>query len=323
MWTPVWSKEDELVDLIVYAISQAVSDREEADDFGNTKIAKIAYDVADALDLDITRSWYMFGTYVWSDNATKARMEEFQTLDEDDPQIRRTIEQALGDERELYEQMVEIVSKHPMLEMTLSQFLDQLYEKAPSRYRGLYKSHKRILRRMRNIVSSLSSPDSEPQYINASREITAFQKEMMVFNDLPDMVDMVLDYTNLLEDLIVKYDSILENPDQLSAFIPFFKEMYDEYRNEIWTFPPSLIAVETVKGEREEEVKEDREKHLKKLPSYYERAQDRREDAYLKGFYPTDDEVQRYQKVLVKLVGADEEILKDYFAGTVRLVNRG
>jgi hypothetical protein len=142
---PVRSREDELVDLIVYAISRAVSEKEPPSDFGSTKIAKLVYDIAEEHDLPIPRSWYMFGTYVWSEYASGARLNEFQSSDHSDPSAQHTISLSKTRDKELFENILESVMKHRMLAMSLSDFLDGLYAKAPKKYRGLYQTHRKVL----------------------------------------------------------------------------------------------------------------------------------------------------------------------------------
>ena len=70
-------EEDRLTDLIVYAISRAIEKQEFPRHLGNAKITKIVYDVAESLELPITRSWYKFGTYVWTDYAKEDRLNQF------------------------------------------------------------------------------------------------------------------------------------------------------------------------------------------------------------------------------------------------------
>ena len=314
------SRGDELADLTVYAIARRISKKAPFSDFGRAKIAKVVYDVADQLDLPITRSWYKFGTYVWSDYVASSRLLEFRDFDESDPRILSTVELARVKDSDTFSEIERIVSKHKMLDMSLSAFLDELYEKAPPKYRRLYKSHKKVLWRMRRISETLEHENEipEPQLLNASRDITSFQKEMFVFEDRSEMIDMVIDYTNFLEDLIVKYDEILDDDKALRSFVPFFTEAYKVYSEEIWAFPPSIIAIETVKGEKEDAVKTGRSRHLARLPEYVGRPNNMRERAFNEGLYPSESNILHSQQKLEKLVGSDERTFKEHFIKAIR-----
>jgi hypothetical protein len=317
---PVRFRGDELTDLIVYAIASRLTEKPPFSDLGNAKIAKIVYDVADKLDLPITRSWYKFGTYVWSDYANLPRMKVFQNQPGSDLEASYTIQLSQTKDKDTFDEIEKIVSKHKMLGMSLSAFLDELYEKAPSKYRGLYRSHREVLMRLQRITKALEY-DKEfpvPQFTGLSRDITGFQKEMFAFEDRPEMVDMVIDYTNFLEDLVVKYDEIFSDNRALRDFIPFFSDAYKCYSDDIWSFPPSVIAIETVKGENEDIVKANRSKHLTEISNYLGKSSEMREAAFLLGFFPSQSEILQSQAKLVKQLGSGEEALVEDFVRTVR-----
>jgi hypothetical protein len=321
--TPIQSREDQLVDLVLYAISKALRVREPLGDFGNTKIAKVVYDVAETMELPITRSWYMFGTYVWSDLVTEARMSEFWEPALSGLGIRHTVDLAGTSERKTFSQMETVVKEHALLfDLSLSDFLDRLYDRAPRQYQRVYKTHRKVLERFRNIASPFPDAMPTPQFLNGSRDITAFQKEMLVFDDMPDMVDLVIEFTSFMEDLMVKYDESLDDAGALGHLVSFFRDAYDYYRNHIWTFPPSVITRETVTGERQDAIREDRRSHLAKLGRYLDKPASLREEAFLAGFYPSRNEVLRSQEKLSQLLGNEERTLKEYFVRTLESASR-
>jgi len=314
---PLDSKEDQLVDLVIYAISRATRDREPLGRLGNTKIAKIVYDVAERLDLPITRSWYMFGTYVWPDNATEERLRAFSASEPADF-VKVTQESARSDLKEEFQAIESEVEKQPlMFEMALSPFLDRLYEKAPRPYKGVYQSHKKVLERVWRIVEPRSEDFPSPQFRNGSKEITAFQKEMLAFHDRPNMVRLVVDYTTLMEDLMVKYDESLDDASTLNRITGYFKQVYNDYTESIWTFPPSVVAIRTLKGPRAEEKKVERVEHLANVDDYLGKAEDLREEAFMQGLYPNETEVLHSQGKLIPDLGTDEKTVRDYFLSTL------
>ena len=152
--------------------------------------------------------------------------------------------------------------------------------------------------------------------MNASRDITAFHKEMMVFDDRPEMVDMVIDYTSLLEDLIVKYDFLFNDNKPLEEILSLFNRTYDRYRYTIWTFPPSVITLETLKEEEGSTVRSGRLAHLTEVSRHLDEAECVREEAFRTDLYPSSSEVDSYQSQLAKNLGTSESALRKYFAGS-------
>ena len=275
---------------------------------------KVIFDVAEKLELPVTRSWYMYGSYVWSDYATESRMNDFWSIPESDPSIKDTIEQARTAKKDLFAQIKRLVEDHElMLDIPLSDFLDKLYERAPRRYRNVYKTHKKVLLRFRSISELSRSCIPEPQLLKCSRDITAFQKEMLVFNEFPDMVDLVIEHTSFMEDLMVRFDESLDEPVRLQSLISFFKDAYEAYRNKTWTFPPSLITIENITGDNKETVIETRKRHMSQLPYYMDLPDIWREKAFSGNFYPSYEGILESQKKLAVNSGNSERFLKEYF----------
>jgi hypothetical protein len=99
----------------------------------------------------------------------------------------------------------------------------------------------------------------------------------------------------------------------LTKWRSFFASAYDFYSQEIWDFPASVIAKETVKGPRDEEIKSQRERRLVQLPSYETELSHWLDKAFESKTYPTLAQVQSAQDKLARLVGSDEKAIKEVF----------
>lgn len=319
MKVPVGASEDDLVNLIVYGISQVIKKEGHPTSFDSeTRIAKVAFDVAESLELPVTRSWYKFGTFVWSHYANTGRLDEFLGLSPEftppDPQI--LIKKASTTWRPLYKQIEEQIAGHDLLWKTsLSDFLMRLYQnEAPKKFRKLYVANRTMTSRFDKLAHYESTEVFPiPALILASQEVTRLHKELRVFTEEPRLIHLMADFTTFLEDLIVQHDEIMDDSAALTKWRSFFASAYDFYSQEIWDFPASVIAKETVKGPRDEEIKSQRERRLVQLPSYETELSHWLDKAFESKTYPTLAQVQSAQDKLARLVGSDEKAIKEVF----------
>jgi hypothetical protein len=316
---PVRSRENELVDLILLALSQRARAMNLHPVGWNTRISKTTFFVAKELDLPITRSWFKFGAHVWVDNATEDRLSQFMGLTEQDPSINKTVEYAESEGKSVFQQIQEVINDHEfILTSSTSEILDWMYlNEAPKEYRGVYRSHKKVMDRIEKTLDSIWKADANYQYANAAKEITSFHEEMLCFQDRLDMTDLVVDTTSLLESLLIVYESNLENYGTLRKLAKFFDSLYHEfYLADIWRFPASAITVETVVGENAESVRSVREAYLGKVESYRDSLDDWTERAYTEGCYPSRLEIEDMQKRLSSRLSSDTSSLKRlYYEG--------
>ena len=315
------SSEDQVVDLIVYAISRFVEENAVKKPVGETKIAKIVYRTAEELDLPVTRSWFKFGAYVWPQFDLEERYSQYLGKLVPPTPSRGTIEKGTQEERELFRRIKDSVSEQSFVfESDVSEFLDWLYSnEAPKDYRPLYKSHKKVLDRFEKVFTAVNSGFPTFQYLPASREMTDFHRRLVRFQDRPDMVDLVMETTALLEDLLVTYESNLDNRARLLELVKFLRSLYNDfYLKYVWTFPASVITIATVDGPRKATIMEERNGYLKSLPKYFDRLSEFSEKAFESRLYPSKPEILALQDRLSKNLGSDENALRTVFAEATR-----
>jgi hypothetical protein len=319
LWTPVRSQQDKLVDLILLALSQRAKAMGLHPLGWSTRISKITFFVAKELDLPITRSWFKFGAHVWVDNATEDRLFQFMGLIEADPSINETIEYARSEAKSVFQEMQRIIDEHEfILTNSTSQILDWLYlNEAPEEYKGIYRSHKKVMDRIEKTLDSIWQADASYQYANAAKEITQFHEEMLYFQDQPDIIDLVIDATSLMESLLIVYESNLENYEVLRRLARFLDLLYHKfYLADIWKFPASAITLETVVGENADLVRNRLEGYLSRIDEYRGELDSWTEKAYDEGCYPSRLEIEDIQKRLSSRLSSDTSLLKRlYYEG--------
>ncbi|MBN1677436.1 MAG: hypothetical protein JW880_02750 [Candidatus Thermoplasmatota archaeon] len=319
MWMPVRSRENELVDLVLLALSRRAKAMDLRPAGWSTRISKTTFFVAKELDLPITRSWFKFGAHVWADNATETRLCQFMGLTEPDPSINMTIDYAKSEGKSVFRQIQEVIDKHEfILTSSTSKILDWLYfNEAPKEYRGIYRSHKKVMDRIDKILDSIWQVDASCQYANAAEEITHFHEEMLYFQDRQDMVDLVIDSTSLLESLLIHYESNLDNYDPLKKLAKFLDSFYRGfYLADVWKFPASAITLETVVGENADSVRIGLGGYLNRVEAYRNELDDWTEKAYTEGCYPSKLEIEDIQKRLSSRLSSDTSSLKRlYYEG--------
>lgn len=310
--------EDQYVDLIVYAISQEVEEREDSVDINNTRIAKIARDVAKNLGLDITHSWYRYGTYVWSEYARIERVEQFRSFGLRDTTVNSTMKRAETVYCELYRDIRKEVANHALVTReSLSEFLPQLYKKAPKPFNRIYESNWKIFSRFSKILRPNSDSYFVPQMLNASREISALQKMIFNLGDYPEVIDLVIEYTNFLESLLVKHDFLCDNYDSLIQFKRHLDDAFDYYKTNIWTLPASIFTINTVRGPREHDVIQRMNQNLSRTPHYVSEVNEKIEKSMRNNFYPTREESEVVMRRMPDLLGEDKKVIDEFFVRSI------
>jgi hypothetical protein len=308
--------ENQLADLTVYAISQQLR-KDYRTAITDTRIAKILFDVAKNLDLPITRSWYKYGTYVWwSDNASEKRLKEFLGILPPTSDTNITVNLANGEMKALYDQILGLVSKHRlMLREDISSFLTELYLKeAPKGLGNLYLANKKLLDRCDKVLDSIWKNDPGPQFMIVSKEITDLHKALFNFENMKEMIDLVIDGTSLLEDMLITYETNQDDLSRLKDFAKVFEEVFNFYKDNIWTFPASAIAIRTVDGPRATQVKDNRNSYLMEAPQYRDRVSELSGAVLSKGFYPTREDIMIVQERMSKRLSSNQKALKQVFA---------
>ncbi len=313
--------EDLLVEVILLAISENLDESHfEDDSFGDTKITKVVYDVSNNLKLPITRSWYKFGTYVWSPICKKTNLELFYK--NEIPGTRKEViiqylERITGID---YLTVLTEVQKHAFMhDKTLNEFLNNLYSHyAPKGTRNLYKTHKKFIDRILHIYRDLPTAlYPEPQYLLLSSELTDFHKEIVKFSDDP-ISDIVIDYTTHFEEIAMKIDNSLDDGIALTRICRHLESVYKKYIDDIWTLPASQIAEQTLDGPYAEIKKSECREIVNSAINRQIIVDEVRNNTINLNLFPTKYEIMSCQKRIKNNLSVDPAVANQLFINHLR-----
>lgn len=316
--------EDQALGLIVLAVSRIVKEKGITARIGKTKIDKVAFNVARKNNLPITRSWYKYGGFVWPNFDLVNRFNEHQGTLAPSQEAQVTENLAFRTHKELFVHYYQAVEKElSILREEISDTLERIYaEDAPKPLRQVYLAHKKMTDRLSKVTGLVRSGFPHPIFLNASEAITDFHRKVMHFQDKPEVVDLVIETTSLLEDLLITYEMNIENDKKLKEWVPSFEKVLDFYHKKIWALPASAMSIETLEGPRAEEMKDFCERELKSSWTLTSRLQELSEEAYEKGVYPSKSDILEIQGRIASQIGPDEEKIRTVFAETLRIPGR-
>ena len=316
--------EAQTLGLIVLAISRVIKEKGITERVGKTKTAKVAFNVAKKLNLPVTRSWYKYGGYVWPQFDLENRLNEHCGRLAPTQEARYVEKLAFGNQRELFNQYILAVEKElPILKEDLSGTLERIYaEDAPKHLQHVYLSHKKMTDRFSKVTEFARSGFPQPVFLPASQEITTFHRRISYFKDRPEVVDLVIETTSLLEDLLITYETNQDDAKKLKEWVEFFEKSLDFYHRRIWILPASIMSIETAEGPREREVKEICEHDLKSSWTLRNKLEELSDEAFEKGVYPSKSDILAVQERLAVHLGPKETEIRDVFAEALRTPGR-
>jgi len=282
--TLVRLNEDDVVDLITLAGTKLSEKQLGFVSNSDLHWAKLSCKVAEELDLDITRYWYMYGCYVDSDRATALRASQLRKKNcvpsGDKPSRSSVIDRAKSsDFKELYDNILGVVEKHLDIFRTRTDELRlYLYEnEAPPRFRPLYLSNFYFTKLIENIyLGHRAFSDS----YNELSDLTTQLHLSLVKSDCEKNCRMaVKQYSFILESIVGKAALAEEREEKEEATLrsqpykpragvlacpqsPFdgfmgkyrrvLEEKYNYYEEIVWRYPASYIGSITVTGWKKE-----------------------------------------------------------------------
>ena len=119
--------EETLVKMILAGLDRVLKSRKIDKDYLNeVKVHKIVYMVAEDLNLDITRSWYMRGCYVWCNKPINEYFKPYGRI-------------YLDPSPDIIDAINNVIRVLEVFSLKRQDFLKKLYEEfAPSEFRNLY-----------------------------------------------------------------------------------------------------------------------------------------------------------------------------------------
>ncbi|AEA46056.1 hypothetical protein [Archaeoglobus veneficus] len=278
-----WETEREAVKLILALLDEQLSEM----DFDKTylnkvKVHKILYNTIEELDLDITRSWYKRGCFVWSCRGLDALFLQARfTLDMINPDIISI----MPPKDEIIRAIKSSLQKYRILFRRLHAYLEELYEKdAPEEFREIYTSNLAFKERYKEFIEEARSkfgvsletflgeiaPPVTSEYVSS-----AITKLHLALSSVESVADVVIDYTMLFEELLIGVEEKLKKNELSPEHVDFIEKMFEYYDNKVWELPAKIITDKTIKGANKEVI-------LKKLnakfPNLVEEVEFKREE---------------------------------------------
>ena len=282
--------EDEAVDLALFTLAQALREsRGVSPTVDRTHLVKAVFRLAEDIELPITRCWFKFGQFVLSGLATPEHFAHIRDA-------------GIGSlSTKVGASLTEILQTHasglvPFFSQPLDQYLPDNYQtQAPERYREIYTANFECLSFCRRLVQGPDLRGRRTRYAdNARPYVTRLHRAAAPFIADSEARSIVIDYTTLLEELVIRYDVLMAVQDfDLRAWNDFFTRATEGYLEKVWTLPAAQIAAETMVGPRAQEER-DRMLHTASLGDRYRREffEPMRDEAEEKGYLPAEEDLE-------------------------------
>jgi hypothetical protein len=239
--------EETLVKMILAGLDRVLKSRKIDKDYLNeVKVHKIVYMVAEDLNLDITRSWYMRGCYVWCNKPINEYFKPYGRI-------------YLDPSPDIIDAINNVIRVLEVFSLKRQDFLKKLYEEfAPSEFRNLYIAYydfkinyESFLRQLQQ-SEKLFFIDVDSTLVSSSLS----QLHMAITDTIKDhrIVDVFIQYTTLLETIALGLEEKIRNNEVTKEMVDFCQEAYEFYDNEVWKLPATEIANRTMKGRNSREV---------------------------------------------------------------------
>lgn len=245
--------EDQIVDMVLLAGVNEFSNRKKTITDSTLHWAKFVCSVADDLNLEITRSWYKMGQYVWSDRLNMDRVFQLAgTLQTDKyPDPQDIFKLVTGKASNLYRQIQ--TSAETRFEMFWKRTFDlrkELYLKeAGKEFSNLYLAELDFEEALDRIIKADWSATVRLDGGSLSRKVSQLHMSLLKGRIDEDCADAVIEASSLLELMIMKYNTeSVSNDSWKCNWLSRFEELVDLYKNQVWTFPASQITIETICG---------------------------------------------------------------------------
>jgi len=239
--------EETLVKMILAGLDRVLKSRKIDKDYLNeVKVHKIVYMVAEDLNLDITRSWYMRGCYVWCNKPINEYFKPYGRI-------------YLDPSPDIIDAINNVIRVLEVFSLKRQDFLKKLYEEfAPSEFRNLYIAYydfkinyESFLRQLQQ-SEKLFFIDVDSTLVSSSLS----QLHMAITDTIKDhrIVDVFIQYTTLLETIALGLEEKIRNNEVTKEMVNFCQEAYEFYDNEVWKLPATEIANRTMKGRNSREI---------------------------------------------------------------------
>jgi len=252
--------EDDYIRGLLYIIGTYLKERDLDQKYINEiKLQKIVHSIVEEFSHPVTRSWYKRGVYIQSPVLSLHNLENFEEYSKYEGQL---------ESNKIKKYLHDNLSENILFKET-EKYLSSLYEnEAPAKYRDIYISAHNLLSKMKEI-SNKNSSKSQMRLSKFGISLPDLGSSLKpIFNDFttaikknPDTEFMGAEIDEVSHEFLKTFDSLSENNKNIDL-----EQIINLFYDKLWSYPAAVICKNTVKGPREEKVKNKMEKKL----SYWE-----------------------------------------------------
>jgi len=316
---PDFSDLDEyhLTILLEYCVLEHWNEVADLEYLTSLKLHKIMFETAERQDLPITRSWYLLGKYI---NQPEIVRREFALDFFYDPESQGIdIFSLIDDFYELYVflkgDVSEFMDRSKIIVTNGWDYLRKIYkEQAPEPYSSCYQAsieYRKFLYDFRN-YSNLK--DCDVLLKNCSILTTNLHRSIKKVEEFDPFFEILIKFTDIVEDALQKTALNVRSGKSNDDHIQFLLAQDSIYFNFVWKQFAKKIAINTVTGPREGEIKQSFSDDLNDLThqTYYIINENIEKARYLKLFLNKTDFVktQKNQKETIEKIIEAENILQ-------------
>jgi len=224
------------------------------------KIHKIMYNVFEAADIPVTRSWYRYGCFIHSRQL--AGFEDFSTLKNrylrsayPPERLQSAVDKMGFDTSFVTRKLHEIVDTMPQ---RMDAYLESLYQNAPRSVGNIYIAKMGFHNALRDStkIDFRNSQMFQNWFVRVRRALTVFHMSAFSHNQFNDLACIVMDFTADVEEALLKIDElIMQRKRVLTKWIKLIHEFSNHFDGDVWLPFALEISAQTVKGFRETQVR--------------------------------------------------------------------
>jgi hypothetical protein len=254
--------ETELILLLEHALLSFWNDNYNIQFLSNLKMHKIMYEVSEGEDLPITRSWYMLGNNIHEREIVRVDFGINLLISPQYIALQNgrvfNVQQLIETYSEIYSEFKRCIKK--VIDQTNIAKTDSwsyrrwLYrEKAPKKFSLCYQASLEYL-------AFLSRFDND-HYLRSrffiddcTNSTTGLHKSILSIDDFHPFFEMLVEFTDTVEDAMLKSSLKIKNSTFNSSDLDCLQDQQQIFRDTVWKQFAKVIAIETVKGKRKDEI---------------------------------------------------------------------
>lgn len=291
--------EDDLVDMILLAGILEFRKRNRPPVDTSVHWMKVAFESSRELDLNVTRSWYKFGEFVYTDRLKDQRIRNLYKVARPETFIgfSENVRKAVREQQSIFSKIQSSVrSKFDMFQIDSLSLRKLVYFKyAPPRYSGLYHASMDLVADCDKIVRNTGERAFfEGDYKRISARTSALHLNLVKSEIREDCADVVIEWTSLIELMALRRDLNTEaSGSWMDGWMANFSRLIRQYQDEVWDFPSAQIAMDTIEGPRADIIKKtmldkmDNSELYKAIEVHLVESELERQ-----GFLPTEEELE-------------------------------